>query len=214
MYRSRLILLAVLVVGASMLVVQAVSAYGMHRGAGLAMMSMDKLTKALNLTPDQVIKIQAIHQNARAQRQAVVADKSLAPEAKKAKLMEIFKATHEQVIAVLTPEQRAKFKELRDARKAEMFGKMSVALGLTADQQEQIKAIRDSEKADLVAVRGDTTLTPDARAAKVREIRMAAREKFRGVLTPEQLAKLDALHKGHKAGRVGAGPKRQPACSY
>lgn len=196
--RSRLILLAVLVLGASLLLVQVASAYGMHRGAGPGMMSMDKLTKALNLTPDQVSRIQAIHQSMRAQVQAILADKSLTPEARRDKLTELRKSTHEQVTAVLTPDQQAKFKQFAAERKAKWADRFSEALGLTPDQQAQIKAIKETAKTDILAVRSDTTLSADAKMAKIKDIRTAAREKFRAALTPEQRAKLDALRESHK----------------
>lgn len=207
MYTRRLILAAVLVLAASMLVVQAASAVGMHRGMGPGMMSMDQLTKALNLSPDQASKIQAIHQSARAQRQAIAADKSLAPDARRAKLMEVFKSTHQQVMAVLTPAQQAQYKQLHAQRKAERLNKMSTALGLTADQQTQVKAIKDKEKADIKAVVANRSLTRDAKVAQIKQIRSAAKDQINGLLTPEQKAKLDALRSQRKAGKAGAGPK-------
>jgi Spy/CpxP family protein refolding chaperone len=195
MYRSRLILLAVLVLGASLVFMQAASAVGMREGGACPMVSMDKLTKALNLTPDQVSKIQAIHEDAKTQMQAIVADKSLTADARKAKLTELRESTRSQIMAVLTPDQQAKWKELAAARKTEGFDRMSKMLGLTPDQRAQIKSIKDTEKADIQAVRDDQTLSADAKLARVKEIRAAARDKFMAVLTPEQRAKLEAAHK-------------------
>jgi Spy/CpxP family protein refolding chaperone len=224
MYTRRLILAAVLVLAASVLVVQAASALGMqqgvmpgmqgrgpgmgmHREMGEGMMSLDQLKADLNLTPDQVSKIQAIRQSARTQRQAIMADRSLTPDVRRTRMFDIAKSTHAQIMAVLTPAQQAKLKELRSQRKAEVFNKMSTALGLTADQQAQIKAIRDKEKADMKAVLANTSLAPADRVAQIKQIRSAAKEQIRGLLTPEQQAKWDALRKDHKAGRAGAGPR-------
>lgn len=190
MYRSKLILLAALVIGASLVCMQAASAVGMHKaGAGPAY--MDQLTKALNLTPDQVSKIQAIHQNAKVQKDAVVADKSLTVDARRAKLMELHKSMQSQVMAVLTPDQQAKYTTFMAQRRAKWADKMS-ALGLTPDQQARIKSIRETSRKQIAAVRADTTLTPAARQAKVRDILTASREQIRQVLTPEQRSKLDA----------------------
>lgn len=224
MSTSRLILAVVLVLAASMLVVQAVSALGvqqqqgvmpgiqgrgpgMHRGMGEGMMmNVDQLKQALNLTPDQVSKIQSIQANARTQRQAIVGNTSLSPQDKRSQLMQLRQNTHQQVMAVLTPDQQAKLKQLHQQRKAERFDKMSAALGLTPDQQTQIKAIRDKERTDLKAVKDNASLSAVDRSTQIKQIRSAARDQIRALLTPEQKAKLDAMHRG-KAGRAGAGPR-------
>lgn len=204
MYRSRLILLAVLVLGASLVFTQAVFAIGMRQGAGPGMMRQgggpgmmmptDEMTKALNLTPDQVSKIQAIHSDARTKMQAVLADKSLTDEARRTKLMELRNNTHTQVMGVLTPDQQAKWKEFAAARKAQGFDRMSKMLGLTPTQQAQLKTLRDTERANIEAVRKDKTLSEDAKMGRIREIRTAAQARFLQMLTPEQRAKFDAAH--------------------
>jgi Spy/CpxP family protein refolding chaperone len=168
------------------------------------MMSLDQMTKDLNLTPDQVSKIQAIQANSRTQRQAIMADKSLTRDVKRTRLMDLAKSTRDQIMAVLTPEQQAKLQELRAQRKTEMYNRMSAELGLTADQQTQIKAIMDKKQADMAAVRADTSLTPEAKVARIKEIRDASMAQIRALLTPEQQAKLDAMHKNVKARKAGA----------
>lgn len=205
MYTRRLILAAVLVLAASMLAAQVASAVGMHRGMGPGMTNIAQLTKDLNLTPDQVSKIQGIQQGARAQRQSILADQSLTPDARRAKLVELAKSNHEQMMSVLTPDQQAKYKQLHAQRKAERMNKMSTALGLTPAQQSQIKAIKDKEKADIKAVVANSSLAPDAKVAQIKQIRSTARDQMRALLTPDQRAKLDAMHKNMP--RRGAGPK-------
>lgn len=224
MYTRRLVLAAVVALAALMLVAQMASAAGMyqgkgpmegrgpgvmHRGMGPGMMCLDQLRSELNLTPDQVSQIEAIHQNMRTQRQAVMADTTLTREARRARLMELAKSHHAQLMAVLTAEQRDKLQQLHAQRRAERKARWSAELGLTADQQARIQAIKDKQRADIMAVRNDANLTPEAKMARVREIRTAAKQELRSVLTPEQLAKLDAMHKGkmRKPGRAGAGPK-------
>lgn len=177
----------------------------------IGVFSLDRLRTELNLTPDQVSRLEAIRQAHQTQRRAIMADTSLTREARRARLMDLRKSTHDQMMAVLTPEQRTKLQQLREQRKAAFFDRMATELGLTADQRTEVKAIHDQKMADIAAVRADATLTPEAKRARIREIRAAAMERLRGVLTPEQLAKLDSLHKGKKRpARAGAGPAAVP----
>ena len=81
--------------------------------------------------------------------------------------------------------------------------KLAEYLGLTDDQKAQIKPIIKSTAQQVKAVRADTTLTPDAKKAKVQEIRKDSRQQIMAILTPEQKAKLRQLRQ-HKNGQ-GAG---------
>lgn len=67
----------------------------------------------LNLTDDQKAQIKEIHEKAKTQAETVKADTTLSAEQKKEKLKELHKDTHEQVMKLLTPEQRKQLKEER-----------------------------------------------------------------------------------------------------
>lgn len=193
--RNVAIALAVLAVLALALVAQGAIAApvvtpGMQRAHQYAGSMFDKL----GLTADQKAKLESIKADFRSQRQAVTADKSLTPDARKARLREIRSNERAQINQVLTPAQQQQLRDLMKARKA----KMAEALGLTPDQQAQIKSIRQSSRADIKAVMADQTLTPVAKAAKIREIRTATKAKIDALLTPEQRAKVQA----HRASKV------------
>lgn len=81
---------------------------GEPRQEGRALMA-----KELNLSADQQTRIQAIHEAAREQRQAIIADTSISRDAKREKLEALREATVQRVDAVLTPEQAAKAQEMR-----------------------------------------------------------------------------------------------------
>ena len=72
-----------------------------------------KFAEALNLTPEQKADLKGIRDNARQQAQAIKNDSSLTPDQKKAKLKDLRKSSHQQMMAKLTPEQQQKFKEMR-----------------------------------------------------------------------------------------------------
>lgn len=68
------------------------------------------LDEALSLTADQKAKIKDLYTNAQKEMEA------LSPDDRREKGREIMKTTHDQVRAVLTPEQQAKFDEMRPQR--------------------------------------------------------------------------------------------------
>src|SRR5437764_10994922 len=73
----------------------------------------EKFAEKLNLTPEQKADLKSIRENAKQQAQAIKSDSSLTPDQKKAKFKELRKSSHEQMMAKLTPDQQAKFKEMQ-----------------------------------------------------------------------------------------------------
>jgi periplasmic protein CpxP/Spy len=78
------------------------------------------LTKKLNLTPDQVTQVKAIDEDTGKQMKALREDTSVAQQDKRAKMMDIHKASQGKIRALLTPDQQTKF----DALETEMRGRM------------------------------------------------------------------------------------------
>ena len=87
---------------------------GMHHHNEMsADQHLQMLSEKLNLTDDQKAKLQPILQDNMQQIKTVREDSSLSQEQKHAKLKSIHDSMHEQINAVLTPEQQAKFKQMR-----------------------------------------------------------------------------------------------------
>ena len=85
---------------------------GMHQGES-ADQHLQMLSEKLNLTDDQKAKLRPILQDQMQQMKAVREDSSLSEEQKRAKMKPIHESLHDQINAVLTPEQQAKFKQMR-----------------------------------------------------------------------------------------------------
>ncbi len=85
-----------------------------HRGN-----RMQKLSQELNLTADQQAKIKPIFQQARAQGKTIHQDASLTKEQKMAKMKELHQTTMAQMNEILTPEQQAQWKQLREQHRAQ-----------------------------------------------------------------------------------------------
>jgi periplasmic protein CpxP/Spy len=73
----------------------------------------------LNLTDDQKAQMKKIHQDAKAQIEAVNNDSSISAEQKHAKIQAIHRDTHKQVEAMLTPEQREKMRSWHQSHHGE-----------------------------------------------------------------------------------------------
>ena len=74
-------------------------------------------------------------------------------------------------------------------------------LKLSDDQKAQLKAGQAKTRDAVKSIRADTSLTPEQKKAKVRETLQTARAEMRGVLTPEQQAKLDQIRQHLRKGK-------------
>jgi len=71
------------------------------------------LTEKLNLTEDQQAKLKPIIEDQSKQMKAIHADTSLAPADRQAKMKEVHESSIEKMNAILTPDQQAKWKQMR-----------------------------------------------------------------------------------------------------
>ena len=87
-----------------------------HEAMGAAASSpeahLQMLSEKLNLTDAQKAKAKPILEDSAQQFKAVKDDTSLTPEQKKAKMKAAHESMHNQINAILTPEQQAKFKQM------------------------------------------------------------------------------------------------------
>ena len=74
---------------------------------------LQMLSEKLNLTSDQQAKLKPILEDQAQQMKAVHDDTSLSQEQKRAKMKAMHESLHDQINAVLTTEQQAKFKQLQ-----------------------------------------------------------------------------------------------------
>ena len=80
-------------------------------------------------------------------------------------------------------------------------------LNLSADQKKQIQEIRENTKSQLQAVRNDSSLTPEQRHEKMRQIHGDANKQIDSVLTPEQRKIWHERRREHHKGRHGRRPQ-------
>jgi Spy/CpxP family protein refolding chaperone len=75
-----------------------------------------RMAQQLNLTDQQKGQIKSLRDDTHSQVVGVCNDKSLSQQQKMEKIRDIRKAQHDKMMAVLTPEQQEKFKQLRQER--------------------------------------------------------------------------------------------------
>jgi Spy/CpxP family protein refolding chaperone len=73
---------------------------------------LERMTKQLNLSPDQVTQIKAINEDTRKQSMAVRDDSTIAQADKRDKMMDIHKASQDKIRAVLNDEQKTKYDDM------------------------------------------------------------------------------------------------------
>lgn len=83
---------------------------------------LEHLTKALDLTPDQVKELKPIFESTREQMKALHEDQSLTKEQKRERFMAIRKENREKMNKVLTPDQQKKLDDLKKERMARCEG--------------------------------------------------------------------------------------------
>lgn len=107
-------------------------------------------------------------------------------DAQQTQLRQIHEASHQQMDTVLTSEQKEQLRQSREQRQRPN-------LNLSQDQEAKIQAIRQDTKRKM-----DAVLTPEQRQRLTEQQQQRFQEKraqLQGILTPEQLAQLDAAVK-------------------
>jgi Spy/CpxP family protein refolding chaperone len=78
-----------------------------------------KIKDELKLTPDQVLKFDALSKEYKDKMDALQSDATITKEAQKEKKMALKKEKEAKLSEFLTPEQQTKYKELMERKKAE-----------------------------------------------------------------------------------------------
>jgi Spy/CpxP family protein refolding chaperone len=89
----------------------------------MAQKRMEKMKTDLNLTDDQVAKMQAQRESSMEQMKAIRENSSLSEEQRKAQLMDLRKSNHDSMNNILTADQLKKKEELRNNRMTEWENK-------------------------------------------------------------------------------------------
>lgn len=161
-------------------------------------------TKELNLSEEQLQKIESINKSYRSQIMALRSDSTLSKEDKNAKRKSLVEEKQTAMNLVLTSEQQSKLKEYTQKRSLNRYPvkghgtqkeltkvrNLYRDLNLTMEQQNQIK-----------------DLNKDFRT-KTKELALKHRTDINNILTPEQQIQLKAANK-ERVGRQGHSRRRE-----
>jgi Spy/CpxP family protein refolding chaperone len=90
---------------------------------------LQKMKETLGLTDEQAAKIKAIFETSRGKFAGL---KGLKPEERRAKMREVIKGEMEEIAALLTPDQKEKWKAEMEKRRAEHGGRRGGAAQTSA----------------------------------------------------------------------------------
>lgn len=70
-------------------------------------------------------------------------------------------------------------------------------LGLSADQTARIEPILAQRDEQSTAIQQNASLTPEQRKAQLRDLKRNTHQQLAGVLTPDQMQQMKAMHRQH-----------------
>lgn len=156
------------------------------------------ISQKLGLTDDQVqsivAKVKEFHDQAKQIRQSTIT-----LDEKKSKIQALRQSTKESILSVLTAEQREKAEKiglverLLNPKPAIGLMRILAKLNLTEQQKAEIKHLMTSNREQCQAIKNDTSLSTEAKQAKIQELRKENLEKIKGVLTADQLKQFEEL---------------------
>ena len=157
----------------------------------------------LTLSPAQQARFNARNAQFAQEVTALRADPKLTPAQKQAKFVTLYKAVDKDMMAILTPAQRAlvarqraqtqaraaAFQQAHGAQIKEGQG-LAAKLNqtLTKDQQKRLGALNAAEKAQMDQIARNSALSPAAKQQQAIAVDTAAQTKILAVLTPAQRA--------------------------
>jgi protein CpxP len=164
---------------------------------------MAEMTRRYNLTEEQQQKLRPMLEQEMQQARSIRTDKSLTPEQKKQKLAEMHKQMHTQMQSVLTPEQRT-MGGSRGGGNGRAMAWLDKKVTLTEEQKTKLQPIFAEQQQQVRAIRQDTSLTPEQKKAKIRDVRQKTRGEIMAVLTPEQQQQLQNTRRPHSKAAAGS----------
>lgn len=166
------------------------------KNPGMPMAGQHKMMcNKLNLTDAQKAQIKSIREEAKAEA-ARIKSSNIPESEKKAQLKSLREGTKSKIEAVLTPDQRAQFAQMRKHHRDGMK-RMVKALNLTPDQQAKAKVIDQNLRQEVKGIKTNSSLTDAQKKDQIKAARQKAKSDFKALLTPDQLAKFQQMQQRH-----------------
>ena len=181
--------------------------------------SLESCLSRVQLTTAQKQRINTIRQNGQRNMTSIRDNKSLTTAQRNQQLRTAQRNEINQIMAVLTPQQRTQFRSCITTRATTKTtpkaskpggagaGPSQVVPGVTSlstTQRQQISSIRTREMQEVQAVQRDTSLSAAEKDARIRDIRTRAHNDVMNVLTPAQRTEFDNWWKQRSGSMSGS----------
>jgi len=161
----------------------------------------DQFVKELNLSPEQQQKLKSAQADYKKRLSELKQNDSMTTEQKRNERASIMKEQHEKLQQILTPEQKEKYKSLRQEEAANRTkdtekrkDKVKNELNLTDDQVAKLDAANNEFKASMSKIKNDTSLNENSKKEQSESLRKHHEEELKSILTPAQFEKMHSLH--------------------
>jgi periplasmic protein CpxP/Spy len=158
--------------------------------------------QALNLTADQKAKLKAYDHSFRTQMDSLRKNEDITVRQSRDQEYALRQQRKANFESILTADQKAKLKQLKDDRMAQHdstmsrhLDRMKTKLGLTDEQVAQIKAQHDAIREKIISIRENDSLTREQKEEQLSSIKNEGKDGFKKILTPDQLNKLEEMKK-------------------
>ncbi len=171
---------------------------------------MQEMMEKLNLSEDQKAKMKAINEEFKNEMDALKSQK-FSEDVMKEKRMAIMKSRKEKIAAILTPEQKKQWEDMKPGKgdkdhqkgdkresREEKFEAMAKELNLTADQSAKFKVLQSSLRTKIKDIRSSTSLTEEQKKSEMKEVFKNHKKSVEEILTPEQRKQMKDKYKQHK----------------
>lgn len=196
---------------------------GNHRdGKGRGMRGMEQL----NLTDAQKLQMKSINEDFKNRMQLLNQNDNMLVKDQKAQRKSLMDERNNKISAILSPEQRTQFEQLRkqggkdgnfagrgDGNRGQRNGdrmgqrggdrmeQMKTTLGLSDDQVAKIKAGGESFRQRGKAIRENQSLTEDQKKQQFETLQKEREANLKSYLTAAQIAKLDQMKQNRGDGK-------------
>lgn len=158
-----------------------------------------RILAKLDLSAAQKQELKALRKSFRQQKQSIHQDESLSKAQKKEALFDLRKSKKSQLNALLTPAQKRKHRDLRDARRekkrSKRVAKLSKKLDLTPSQKLEVSEILERANRRGKGIHNQDNLSFQEHKAQIKNHRKSTRKELEAVLTQEQKEKFSAIKK-------------------
>ncbi len=149
--------------------------------------TLEQLENSLELDDSQQAKVRPMLAGMAKQIEQLNSNKQLNPQAKNARLQQLYGATWTKIAALLTPQQRDTIQQ------NQLADNLGDELKLSKDQEEKIHKILRAQVEDDYQLRDDKTLSEDDKNLKSQEIDADTWAQVEDILKPAQQQKLAEL---------------------